>query len=207
MTGLDGPAGPATATDPNDADLADLARLVRGEPDALEGLYGRYGTMAYSIAMRITGDAGTAEDVVQEAFLGAWRNAGRFAPDRGTVRTWLLAIVHHRAIDTLRRRRATVELPEEADGGPPPLALTLPDIWEDVAAALDRDTIQAALSAIPVRQREALDLAYFGGLTQVEIAERLQLPLGTVKSRMRLGLLALRAELTGHAQPGEPADA
>ncbi|HEY2916204.1 MAG TPA: sigma-70 family RNA polymerase sigma factor [Candidatus Limnocylindrales bacterium] len=201
MTGLDGPAGPAAGADPNEADLADLARLVRGEPDALEGLYGRYGTMAYSIALRITGDAGTAEDAVQEAFLGAWRNAGRFVPDRGTVRTWLLAIVHHRAIDSLRRRRATVELPEESEGALSPSAMTLPDVWDDVAATLDRDAIRAALGVIPDRQREALELAYFGGLTQVEISERLTLPLGTVKSRMRLGLLALRAELTGHAGP------
>jgi RNA polymerase sigma-70 factor, ECF subfamily len=209
MTGLDGRVTSAAAPDPNDADLADLARLGRGELDALEGLYGRYGTMAYSIAMRITGDAGTAEDVVQEAFLGAWRNAGRFEADRGSVRTWLLAIVHHRAIDSLRRRRATVELPDEAEGAAPPAALTLPDIWEDVAATLDRDAIRTALQAIPARQREALELAYFGGLTQVEIAERQQLPLGTVKSRMRLGLLALRAELTGHpdaAQPSERVD-
>lgn len=203
MTGLDSRAGTAAAADPNDADLADVARLARGEPDALEGLYGRYGTMAYSIALRITGDAGTAEDVVQEAFLGAWRNAARFAQDRGTVRTWLLAIVHHRAIDTLRRRRATVELPEEGEGALAPQALTLPDIWADVAALLDRDAIQAALRAIPDRQREALELAYFGGLTQVEISDRLGLPLGTVKSRMRLGLLALRAEMTGHPDAGD----
>jgi RNA polymerase sigma-70 factor, ECF subfamily len=208
MTGLDGRVASTAAPDPNDADLADLARLGRGELDALEGLYGRYGTMAYSIALRITGDPGTAEDVVQEAFLGAWRNAGRFEAERGSVRTWLLAIVHHRAIDTLRRRRATVELPEEADGAIAPAALTLPDIWEDVAATLDRDAIRTALQAIPARQREALELAYFGGLTQVEIAERQKLPLGTVKSRMRLGLLALRAELTGHpdAEPPESVD-
>ena len=206
MTELDGPVGSAKAADPNDADLADVARLARGELQALDGLYGRYGTMAYSIALRITGDAGTAEDVVQEAFLGAWRNAGRFAADRGSVRTWLLAIVHHRAIDTLRRRRATVELPDDGEGASAPAALTLPDVWEDVAATLDRDAIQAALKAIPARQREALELAYFGGLTQVEIADRLSLPLGTVKSRMRLGLLALRAELTGHPAPTESDD-
>jgi RNA polymerase sigma-70 factor (ECF subfamily) len=194
VTELDDPVGNATAASPNDADLADVARLVRGELDALEGLYGRHGTMAYSIAMRITGDPGTAEDVVQEAFLGAWRNAGRYAPERGSVRTWLLAIVHHRAIDALRRRRPTVELPDEAEGSSPAV-LTAADIWDDVAATLDRETIQGALAVIPDRQREAIELAYFGGLTQVEIADRLDLPLGTVKSRMRLGLLAMRAEL------------
>lgn len=194
MTELDDPVRNATLRGPADADLADVARLVRGDLDALEGLYGRHGTMAYSIAMRMTGDAGTAEDVVQEAFLGAWRNAARYSAERGSVRTWLLAIVHHRAIDAMRRRRATVELPDETEGASP-AALTMPDIWDDVAATLDRDMIRSALEAIPERQREAIELAYFGGLTQVEIAERLGAPLGTVKSRMRLGLLAMRAEI------------
>jgi RNA polymerase sigma-70 factor (ECF subfamily) len=182
------------AADPEDPDLAAITRLAGGELEALEGLYGRYGTMAYSIAVRITGDPSAAEDVIQEAFLGAWRNAGRYEPGRGSVRTWLLAIVHHRAIDSLRRRRATVELPDD-EAGASPAALTLPDIWADVAETLDRDAIRRALDAIPVRQREAIELAYFAGLTQVEIAARLDLPLGTVKSRMRLGLLALRREL------------
>ncbi|MBI3750146.1 MAG: sigma-70 family RNA polymerase sigma factor [Chloroflexi bacterium] len=197
MTELDDPVGSAMTADPDDRDQADLARLERGELEALEGLYGRHGTMAYSIALRITGDAGTAEDVVQEAFLGVWRNAGRYEPGRGSVRTWLMAIVHHRAIDSLRRRRATVALPEGTDGTTPAV-LALPDVWNEVAAGLDRDAVQSALGSIPTRQREALELAYFAGLTQVEIAERLGLPLGTVKSRMRLGLLALRAELVGH---------
>jgi RNA polymerase sigma-70 factor, ECF subfamily len=202
MTELDDHVGDAARPGPVNPDLAIVARLAGGELEALEGLYGRYGTMAYSIAVRITGDAGAAEDVVQEAFLGAWRNAARYVPGRGSVRTWLLAIVHHRAIDSLRRRRATTELPEEAQGSISPAALTLPDVWEEVAATLDRDTIQRALGAIPVRQREAIELAYFSGLTQVEIAERLGLPLGTVKSRMRLGLLALRRELTAGGSDG-----
>ena len=195
MTQFDDHVGAARLADPGDPDLAAIARLAGGELEALEGLYGRYGTMAYSIAVRITGDPGSAEDVVQEAFLGAWRNAARYVPGRGSVRTWLLAIVHHRAIDSLRRRRATTELPDEDQGSASPLGLVLPDVWDEVAATLDRETIQRALAAIPVRQREAIELAYFSGLTQVEIAERLDLPLGTVKSRMRLGLLALRREL------------
>ena len=197
MTELDDHVGSVLSADPDDRDQADLVRLARGELEALEGLYGRHGTMAYSIALRITGNAATAEDVVQEAFLGAWRNAGRYQPGRGSVRTWLMAIVHHRAIDSLRRRRATVELPEEAEGGTPAV-LALPDVWSEVAAGLDREAVQSALEAIPTRQREALELAYFAGLTQVEVAGRLGLPLGTVKSRMRLGLLALRAELIGY---------
>ena len=107
-------------------------RIADGELDALEELYERYKTMAYSIAYRITNDATLAEDVVQDAFLGAWRNAARYVEGRGSVKTWLLSIVHHRAIDAIRRRRPTTELPEREDV--PPAAFTLPDVWAEVAA-------------------------------------------------------------------------
>ena len=170
-----------------------LARIAGGELAALEDLYDRYKTMAYSIAYRITNDATLAEDVVQDAFLGAWRNAARYVEGRGSVKTWLLSIVHHRAIDAIRRRRPTTELPEIDTGLPG--ALTLPDIWAEVSANLDAATVRAALAALSDVQREALELAYFGGLTQLEIAERTETPLGTVKSRMRLGLLAMRRSL------------
>jgi len=175
-----------------------LVRLANGELDALEELYDRYKTMAYSIAYRITNDATAAEDVVQDAFVGAWRNAARYVEGRGSVKTWLLAIVHHRAIDAVRRRRPTTELPD-ADL-PPPEALRLPDVWADVSATLDADTVQGALATLSDVQREAIELAYFGGLTQQEIAERTATPLGTVKSRMRLGLLAMRR----HLEAGSP---
>jgi RNA polymerase sigma-70 factor (ECF subfamily) len=181
----------------DEADRSVLERVAAGQLDALEDLYDRYRTMAYSIALRITGDASAAEDVVQEAFLGAWRNAGRYAEARGSVKTWLLSIVHHRAVDAVRRRRPTVELPEREDASPAPL--TLPDIWPEVAQGLDRDTIRAALAGLPDVQREAIQLAYFGGLTQQEIAARTGTPLGTVKSRVRLGLLAMRRTLVGDA--------
>ena len=181
-----------------DADRAVLVRLANGELNALEELYDRYKTMAYSIAFRITNDATVAEDVVQDAFLGAWRNAARYIEGRGSVKTWLLAIVHHRAIDAVRRRRPTTDLPD-ADL-PPPEALRLPDVWADVAATLDADTVQGALATLSDVQREAIELAYFGGLTQQEIAERTATPLGTVKSRMRLGLLAMRR----HIEAGAP---
>jgi RNA polymerase sigma-70 factor (ECF subfamily) len=171
-----------------------LERIARGELGALDDLYERYKTMAYSIAYRITNDATLAEDVVQEAFLGAWRNAARYIEGRGSVKTWLLSIVHHRAIDAVRRRRATVDLPETDDA--PPLALRLPDVWSEVSANLDADEVRAALASLTDVQREAIELAYFGGLTQVEIAERTGTPLGTVKSRMRLGLLAMRRVLS-----------
>ncbi len=181
-----------TAAD--EADRAVLRRIAEGELDALDGLYEGYKTMAYSIAYRITNDATLAEDVVQDAFLGAWRNAGRYIEGRGSVKTWLLSIVHHRAIDAVRRRRATVDLPERDDA--PPTALRLPDVWAEVAASLDAAEVRAALSSLTDVQREAIELAYFGGLTQVEIAVRTGTPLGTVKSRMRLGLLAMRRELS-----------
>ncbi len=183
-----------TATPADDADRAVLVRIADGELDALEELYDRYKTMAYSIAYRITNDATLAEDVVQDAFLGAWRNAARYAEGRGSVKTWLLSIVHHRAIDAVRRRRPTTALPEREDVPPP--AFQLPDVWGEVAAVLDAEAIQVALAALSDVQREAIELAYFGGLTQQEVATRLGAPLGTVKSRIRLGLLAMRRALT-----------
>ncbi|HEY8819108.1 MAG TPA: sigma-70 family RNA polymerase sigma factor, partial [Candidatus Limnocylindrales bacterium] len=182
-----------TSSPTDEADRAVLARLADGELDALEDLYDRYKTMAYSIAYRITNDATLAEDVVQDAFLGAWRNAARYIEGRGSVKTWLLSIVHHRAIDAVRRRRPTSELPDLEL--PPPAAFTLPDVWADVAAILDAETVRAALGALSDVQREAIELAYFGGMTQQEIADRTATPLGTVKSRMRLGLLAMRRNL------------
>ena len=190
-----------SASPTDDADRAVLALVTAGQLDALQELYDRYRVMAYSIALRITSDASLAEDVVQDAFLGVWRNASRYVEGRGSVKTWVLAIVHHRAVDAVRRRRPTTELPEREDIPPP--QLTVPDIWPDVAAELDRAEIAAALATLSPAQREAIELAYWGGLTQQEIAERTGAPLGTVKSRVRLGLLALRAALTGDELPGD----
>jgi RNA polymerase sigma-70 factor (ECF subfamily) len=204
VTDRDGGLSGRVASSTDDADRDVLARVSNGELDALQDLYDRYRTMAYSIALRITADASLAEDVVQDAFLGAWRNAARYVEGRGSVKTWLLSIVHHRAIDAVRRRRPTSELPEAE--APPPPALTLPDVWKEVAGNLDREAIAAALATLSVVQREAIELAYFGGLTQVEIADRTGAPLGTVKSRVRLGLLAMRAELTGEAADAGEAD-
>ncbi len=199
QTGQRGRSGSPT----DDADRAVLALVTAGQLDALQELYDRYRVMAYSIALRITSDASLAEDVVQDAFLGVWRNASRYVEGRGSVKTWVLAIVHHRAVDAVRRRRPTTELPEREDIPPP--QLTVPDIWPDVAAGLDRAEIAAALATLSPAQREAIELAYWGGLTQQEIAERTGAPLGTVKSRVRLGLLALRRALTGD-EPGNELD-
>src|SRR5690348_17174700 len=120
-----------------DADRTDrdtMDRLAGGDLGALERLYDQYGAMSFSIAYRITGDRASAEDVVQEAFLGAWRNAARYADARGTVKTWLLSIVHHRAIDAVRRRRPTSELPETDAAMPAPLVM--PDTWAEISASL-----------------------------------------------------------------------
>src|SRR3954462_2726081 len=189
-----GPRG-RSGSSADDADRAVLALVNAGQLDALQELYDRYRVMAYSIALRITSDASLAEDVVQDAFLGVWRNASRYVEGRGSVKTWLLSIVHHRAVGAVRRRRPVVELPERDDLPPP--ALTAPDIWQEAAGNLDRREIAAALTTLSDVQREAIELAYWGGLTQQEIAERTGAPLGTVKSRVRLGLLALRRALVG----------
>ena len=195
-----GPRGRSESSG-DDADRAVLALVTAGQLDALQELYDRYRVMAYSIAFRITTDASLAEDVVQDAFLGVWRNASRYVEARGSVKTWVLSIVHHRAVDAVRRRRPTAELPEREDI--PPAALTLPDVWQEVSSNLDRAEIATALATLSDVQREAIELAYWGGLTQQEIAERTGAPLGTVKSRVRLGLLALRRALGGDEGPAE----
>ena len=202
-TGERGRRGPGSPAD--DADREVLERIADGQLDALEELYDRYRTMAYSVAFRITNDAAVAQDVVQDGFVGAWRNASRYAQVRGSVKTWLLAIVHHGAIGALRRRRPAAELPDREDA--PPAMLTLPDVWPEVAGRLLRLEILAALRTLSDVQREAIELAYFGGLTQQEIAKKTGTPLGTVKSRMRLGLLAMRRALLGagaESAEGEP---
>lgn len=170
-----------------------LERLSNGsDPQAASELYDRYQGAMYGLAMRITRDQALAQDAVQEAFVGVWRNASRYTAGRASVRTWMLAITHHRAIDILRRRRATSELPDPESGEP---ALSVPDVWPEVSRSLDRDTVRVAIETLPVAQRQAIELAYFEGLTQVEISERTGAPLGTVKSRVRLGLRQMRSVL------------
>jgi RNA polymerase sigma-70 factor, ECF subfamily len=187
-----GAAPPQELASVTDEEL--LRRMATADAGALDLLYERNRAMAYALAVRITGDAALAEDVLQEAFLGIWRNASRYVVARASARTWVLSIVHHRAIDAVRRRRPVSELPDHES--PPPASLVVPDAWEAVAGRLDRAVIVTALATLPDVQRQAIELAYFGGLTQQEIAARTEAPLGTVKSRVRLGLLALRRQLT-----------
>jgi RNA polymerase sigma-70 factor (ECF subfamily) len=188
------PTGLPSSPD-QEADGRVLARMAAGELDALEELYDRYKTMAYSVALRITADRSLAEDVVQEAFLGVWRHADRYQPGRSSVRTWLLSIVHHRSIDAIRRRRPANPLPEPEGPELIPAAFVAPDVWPEVAGRLDAEAVGRAMATLSDVQRQAIELAYWSGLTQAEIAERTGAPLGTVKSRIRLGLMALGAAL------------
>ena len=184
------------------SDDAQLLEAMAHGLGALEILYERYRTIAFSIALRITNDSALAEDVVQEAFLAVWRNAAGYRPGRGSVKTWLMAIVHHRAIDAVRRRKPVSELPEEAFESSPDLQA--PDVCAEVIADLDAVEIHRAVAALSHVQGEAIRLAYFGGLTQPEIAERTGAPLGTIKSRIRLGLLAMRATMVDEDDPARP---
>jgi RNA polymerase sigma-70 factor, ECF subfamily len=178
--------------------LADeeLMRLVQeGDPRAFEVVYDRHGGAAFALVYRMVGDRVAAEDVTQEAFLSVWHSRLRYDPERGSVRTWLLGIVHHRTIDALRRnlvherRRVSAEGIEEREA-----AAERTD--DEVVRREQAATARAALGEIPGDQRQVIELAYYGGFTHSEIAEMLKLPVGTVKGRMRLGLAKLRRSLT-----------
>ena len=161
---------------------------------ALSELYDRYQALMYGLALRITRDPALAQDAVQEAFVGVWRNASRYSGSKASVRTWILSIAHHRSIDLIRRRRVTAAIPEDDAPGD---AFTSPDVWPEVARAADAAAVRGAMTALPDLQRQAIEMAYFEGLTQTEIAAKTGAPLGTVKSRVRLGLIQLRRELEG----------
>lgn len=170
-----------------------LRSLQAGDHEALAVLYDRYSGIAYGLALRIAGDATAAEDVVQEAFVSIWKQAPRFDANRGQVRSWLLTIVHHRAVDVVRRRMSRPEraLPDDAsqiaDHDAPPAAAA--------EMAMDARAVREAVSRIPEDQRRTVEMAYFEGLTHVEIAERMGVPLGTVKSRLRIALEKMREYL------------
>ena len=181
--------------DGDDLDEKLVQRLRAGDEAAFEQLYDRHSARAYGLALRITNDRSLAQDVVQEAFLNLWRSASSFDANRATVRTWLLSITHHRAVDIVRRRRPTVAIEFLAAAPTVEPALREPDIWPTVALHLDARSVRSALQSIAAPQRVVLELAYFGGLTQTEIASRIGIPLGTVKSRARLGLARLGALL------------
>src|SRR5262245_9178455 len=179
------------------SDEALVALVARGDESALAELYDRVGRIAYGLAYRVLRDERLAEDAVQEGFLTAWRTAAGFSAERAKASTWLLTLVHRRAVDLVRReeRRRAEPLPEDRESS----AATSPPAEEAAWLRFDRERVQEALRALPDAQREAIELAYYGGFTQAELAERLGQPLGTIKSRMFLGLTRLRELL---AEPG-----
>ena len=179
-----------------DEDLMQLVR--RGQASAFEVIYERHASAAFSLAYRIVGSRNGAEDVSQEAFLNIWRSGARYERAKGSVRTWVLGIVHHRAIDFLRRatvhdkRRASDEGMEERFE-----ARERTDV--EVARRDEAETVRDAMDELPSDQRQVIELAYFGGFTHTEIAEMLETPIGTIKGRMRLGLKKMSDRLSGGA--------
>lgn len=185
--------------DPAVRELSDphlAAGLAAGNQDALAELYDRYGGLAYAVALRILGDPGRAEDVVQDAFLKLWNNAAQFDLERGSLRTWLITAVRNRSIDTLRGRGAHERQERELK---PDMQATGPtsDPWREVSLALERTAVREALNSLPLEQRQTVELAYFGGYSHREIAEMTAVPLSTVKGRMRLALEKLSSYLQG----------
>jgi RNA polymerase sigma-70 factor (ECF subfamily) len=181
------------------SDEALVALVARGDEAALGELYDRLSRVAYGLALRVLRDERHAEDAVQEAFLQVWRSAATFRAERAKASTWILTLVHRRAVDLVRReeRRQADPLTEETPVG---AAGELTD--EAAWLRFERERVQHALRQLPDVQREALELAYYGGFSQSELAERLGVPLGTIKSRMFAGLARLRELLDDANQEG-----
>ena len=182
------------------SDEALVALVARGDEDALAELYDRVSRIAYGLALRVLRDERHAEDAVQEAFLQVWRSAATFRAERAKASTWILTLVHRRAVDLVRReeRRQADPLTEDAAA-----AAQAPEQTEEAAwLRFERERVQTALKQLPDVQREALELAYYGGFSQSELADRLGVPLGTIKSRMFAGLARLRELLDDSEQEG-----
>lgn len=178
-----------------DPDEQLLVRIGRREKPAFEAFYDRFERRAFSLAYRITGDRSRAEDVVQEAFLSIWKNAGRYDPQRGSAGAWALGIVRNRAIDLLRSRASrSPDLDHDDDE----LLQSRASALKTEEQALERETrreVRSSLAELPENQSKILGLAFYGGFSQTEISDMLSLPLGTVKGRMRLGMEKLRVQL------------
>jgi RNA polymerase sigma-70 factor (ECF subfamily) len=170
------------------SDLALVTAVRSGDQGAMAALYDRYSAIVYSVALRVLQDTGGAEDVLQDIFMQLWRNPGSFDASRGNMGAWLAVIARHRAIDRLRRRRLENDIEDVVVSVEPDLATEA-----DRSRTLDR--IRVALRTMPPPQRSALEMAYFEGLTHVEIAEKTGEPLGTIKTRIRTGLFSLRKVL------------
>ncbi|MGY1747278.1 sigma-70 family RNA polymerase sigma factor [Blastococcus sp. SYSU D00695] len=181
-------------------DAGIVSRLRAGDRSAVEDLYDRFRRPAFALARRVIGDDVLAEDVLQDAFLSVWRDPHAFDGTRGTFASWFLALVHHKAVDAVRReesqRRRQARAEQEAVREVP---TAVADVEDDAWARLAGEQVRRALSGLPDAQREALTLAYYGGYTQREVAALTSAPLGTVKTRMLAGMRRLRAELGGVA--------
>jgi RNA polymerase sigma-70 factor (ECF subfamily) len=188
---------PSSRSDENAWCAALVERVAAGDPRALEKLYDRYSRPAYSLARRVTGDPAFAEEAVQEVFLAVWRKPDRFEAARGGFASWLLAAVHHKAVDAVRREEAVrrrvlaLQAVEGLDASDPPA--NRPE--EAVEERMRGERVRRALRDLPASQREALTLAYYGGYTQREIASLTGIPIGTVKTRMHRAMRNLRAAL------------
>ncbi len=182
----------SSAPRPTATDEELMGLVAGGDARAFEALYARHHRQAFSLARRIMGRAGGAEEATQEAFLSLWRGAARFNPERASLRTWLFRLVHHRSIDLLRRRGTQAALHQEASEVAV-ARIEAPERTEDEVLAIDdRDRARRLVAQLPPAQRQVIDLAYFAGHTQIEIATEVGIPVGTVKGRTRLGLNKLR---------------
>lgn len=168
-----------------------LARIARRDSRAFEVLYDRYGRPVYSLAMGMLRDAGGAQEVTQEVFLSIWRQAAEFDPSRGSARSWLLALAHHKSVDAVRRGRMRAAEPLQET------KTSDLDVVDEALRRVEQGRVREALVRLPAEQREAIVLAYYGGYTHQEIAGRLGIPLGTAKTRIRDGMIRLRGTLAG----------
>jgi RNA polymerase sigma-70 factor (ECF subfamily) len=180
-----------------------IQRVTAGDQQAVATLYERYATPAFSLALRVVGDRESAEEIVQEAFMRVWSHARSFDPQRGRFASWLLSIIHNLAVNELRRRRSRPQVAPGADELLGSLHEADPGPEEVAWAAARRRTIREALTQLPQPQRQAIELAFFRGLTQMEIAETLGHPLGTVKTRIRLGMQKLNHLLAAQGLSAE----
>ena len=172
-------------------DRQQLASIARRDSRAFESLYDRYSRSVYSLALGMLRDPATAQEVTQEVFLSIWRQAAEFDPSRGTARSWVLALAHHKSVDAVRRRRLRATEPLEDTQ-----ASDL-DVVDETLRRLERGRVREALVRLPAEQRQAIVFAYYGGYTQEEVAKRLSIPLGTAKTRIRDGMIRLREALVG----------
>jgi RNA polymerase sigma factor (sigma-70 family) len=194
MVGRSASMGATDLPEARDRDL--MSRLRGGDEDAFRGLFHRYGPSAKALAQRVVRQSHLAEEIVQEAFMAVWRDPDAYDDERGSVKSWLMGMVHHRAVDLVRReeahrRRAEAAIPqameEQADHAD--------DVVQQLGLPEERRIVRAALADLPQEQRDVLERMYFGGLSQSQIAEQTGIPLGTVKSRTLLGMRRMRDAL------------